>query len=922
MGRNKTENKGSREGTRKVPSQEKAEAALWIIEQNLKQRNQYIETILNNLPIGIAVNYIDSGKAIYLNEKFTEIYGWPAEDLIDVENFFRLVYPDPVYRKKISEKVFKDIASGKPERMSWDNIKITGKDGTVKTAFAKNIPLYDQNLMISTVQDITERRKAEDALQESEQKYRLLADNSIDVIWQMDLKFRFIYVSPSVLQITGYSREEFIGTRLHQHTSGKEFKKLVQLALSELKNYRRGRHVIFETQLFKKDGKEFPVEISAKVLVNEKGKPVGYQGSVRDTTRRKEIENENLKQAEFLDRLIETIPLPLFYKNKEGQYLGFNKAFEQLIGKSRESMVGKTVFDLGYGDLARIYHKMDTELLKHPGRQTYEGVLKNSKGKLRNMIFDKATFNDHRGKVAGLIGIITDITERKKTEEQMRKLTSAVEQSPSSVVITDLEGNIEYINPKFTEITGYTSEETLGKNPRFLKSGETPPFEYQNMWRTISSGKEWRGRFHNRKKTGELFWESATISPIKDSQGKITHYIGIKEDITEKIKLEEQFQQSQKMEAIGRLAGGVAHDFNNLLTVIRGYSDLMIKGLKPDNRFFKHANQIHEAALRASSLTDQLLAFSRKQVIEPRILNLNESVKQTEKMLHRLIGEDIHLTVILDPELGNVRVDPGQIVQILLNLAVNSRDAMPRGGKLIIETRNTILDEHYTQTHLPVIPGRYIMLAVSDTGEGMDQETQSHIFEPFYTTKEKGRGTGLGLSTVYGIIKQNNGYVWVYSEPGRGTTFKIYFPLIEKTKKQKSAGQKSIRTLKGTETLLIVEDDDTVRAVTKISLESFGYKVIEAADGESALKLLKENIDQIDLAITDVIMPHIGGSELAGKLKGIKAEIKILFVSGYTDDTISHHGILRNGVNYLQKPFTSDRLAAKVREILDSKKSK
>jgi nitrogen-specific signal transduction histidine kinase/ActR/RegA family two-component response regulator len=402
-----------------------------------------------------------------------------------------------------------------------------------------------------------------------------------------------------------------------------------------------------------------------------------------------------------------------------------------------------------------------------------------------------------------------------------------------------------------------------------------------------------------------------------DPHGKPERMLGILMDITERKRFEAQFRQAQKMEAIGALAGGVAHDFNNLLTVILGSCNFLLQDLSPGS-MRSDVEQIKKAGERAVSLTQQLLAFSRKQVLQPKILDLNDLVAETEKMLRRLIGEDIDLLTVPMPGLGLVKADPGQIQQVIMNLAVNARDAMPEGGKLTIETENVDIDQLYLLKHPEARIGRYVMLAVSDNGIGMDRETRARIFEPFFSTKEPGKGTGLGLATVYGIVKQSDGFIYVYSEPGKGATFKIYVPRVEGEAVMPSGGGKEETESPGTGTVLVVEDESAVRGVVARVLRGKGYAVIEASDGAEALRAAREFSGEIHLVLTDVVMPGMSGRELISQIKAVRPGIKALFVSGYTGNAIVHHGILDSGVAFLQKPFTDDSLARKVREMIAS----
>jgi PAS domain S-box-containing protein len=420
-----------------------------------------------------------------------------------------------------------------------------------------------------------------------------------------------------------------------------------------------------------------------------------------------------------------------------------------------------------------------------------------------------------------------------------------------------------------------------------------------------------------KRRDGRLLTVQLSVRAVRNAAGRVDYYETFVRDVTDQRRLQQQVLQSQKMEAVGRLAGGVAHDFNNLLTVITSYSDLLLEDLAPGDAKRDDLEQVRKAADGAAALTRQLLAFSRQQVVEPRVVSLNTVVEGLQKILRRVIGEDVELTITLAPDLGSVRADVGQLEQVLMNLVVNARDAMPTGGRLTVETGNVEHDPEYARDREAAAVRRFAMLAVTDTGCGMDEATRARIFEPFFTTKEVGKGTGLGLATVYGIVKQAGGFIWVYSEPGQGTSFKIYLPAVDATA-ERTTDASTTPAPRGTETVLLVEDAAAVRAVTKQMLERQGYTVLEAPDGEAGLRLARRHRGVIHLLLTDVVMPRIGGRELAEQLARLRPDVKVLYASGYTDDSVVRHGILESGTAYLQKPFSPESLARKVRDVLDA----
>jgi two-component system cell cycle sensor histidine kinase/response regulator CckA len=521
-----------------------------------------------------------------------------------------------------------------------------------------------------------------------------------------------------------------------------------------------------------------------------------------------------------------------------------------------------------------------------------------------------------------------EIAERKRAEEALReseaKYRTLIERMSEGLLQVDNDDVIQFVNDRFCEMVGYSREELLGKAAsELLLKDEDQEFIEEHL-NTYETPDQYETRL--KKKSGETIWVQVGVAPAVDADGQVIGSVRIHTDITERkraeemrAKLEEHLRQSQKMEAVGTLAGGIAHDFNNLLTAIMGYTGLVLDELTPDDARYNDIQGIQKTAQRAADLTRQLLAFARRQIVELRILNLNELILNMGKMLRRLIGENIELVTLPGPNLGLVKVDPGQFEQVLVNLAINARDAMPNGGKLTIETANVTLDLDYVQQHAEVIPGEYVMLAVSDNGIGMTEEVKSHIFEPFFTTKEVNRGTGLGLATCFGIIKQSDGHIWVYSEPGQGTTFKVYLPRIDEAETVSLFRHVESGDLpRGSETVLLVEDEAAVRDLAARMLRQQGYKLLEAANGHEALQLVQKRPDEkIHLVVTDVVMPQMGGKVLTDQLKSLRPDIKVLFTSGYTDKAVVHHDVLEPNIAFLQKPFSPQMLVRKVREVLD-----
>jgi PAS domain S-box-containing protein len=597
-----------------------------------------------------------------------------------------------------------------------------------------------------------------------------------------------------------------------------------------------------------------------------------------------------------------------------GMVVDVNPFLTRLLGYSHEDLCGKLIWEIGtFKDISS--SKEAFEALQENEYIRYDNLpLETADGRKIEVEFVSNVYLVDHAKVIQCN--IRDITERKQAEAERERLLAAIEQAGEMIVITDAEGFIQYVNPAFERVTGYTRQEAIGQNPRLLKSGQQDQEFYQNLWGTISGGGTFRERMVNRRKDGTFFTEEATISPVRNPQGRIISYVAVKHDITDRLQLSAQLLQAQKMEAVGRLAGGVAHDYNNMLSVIIGYTELALDKVNPPDPLHENLTEILKAALRSTEITRQLLAFARKQTISPKVLDVNQTVAGMLNMLRRLIGEDIDLAWLPVADPWSVKIDPAQIDQILANLCVNARDAIAGVGKVTIETHRATFDADYCDDHAGYVPGEYMLLAVSDDGCGMDKETLDHAFEPFFTTKDLNRGTGLGLAMVFGVVRQNNGFINIYSEPGKGTTFKVYLPRhVGPTEKTRTETLAEIPPSQH-EMVLLVEDEPSIRKMGQIMLERLGYQVLAAGTPRQAMTLAKEHSGEIHLLITDVVMPEMNGRDLATHMHLLYPDVKILFMSGYTADVIAHRGVLEDGVNFIQKPFSMKDLGFKVREAL------
>jgi PAS domain S-box-containing protein len=888
-------------------------------ELEIQRQSSLIQSLLDSIPD--LVFYKDL-EGVYLgcNPAFAEFIGRSREEIIGKSDYELFPKQAAEFFRSQDLEMLGSLTPRQNEE--W----VVRHDGTrvlldtLKTPYRST----DGSLLgvLGISRDLTVRRAAEEKLRQSERRFHELVEAAPEAMF-VRTGDHFAYVNTAALRLFGASSvNQLQGQPVLDRFQG-EWRETVAARMDKLdKNGEKTLKV--ERSLLRLDGSTVEVSLSAV--------PISFEGQqsalvvARDISDRKRAIAAMLRQFELQNRLTKTaatVPGTLYsWRLKPDGSMAMSyasAALESTFGIKPEQIRDDAT------PLLALIHPEDARRVQESIIQSAR-TLKPWRGEFRARGTPRGEIWIEGHSVPQLEpdgsilwhGFLQDITERRHVEDQLRKLSRAVEQSPTSIVITDAEGTIEYVNPKFTELTGYTVEEARGKNPRILKSGATPQDEYRQLWDTIKRGETWRGELHNRKKNGEKFWEFATISPVTNDAGKITHFLAVKEDITERKELEAQFRQSQKLEGIGQLAGGVAHDFNNILAAMMMQAELASMAEGVPNEVREGLREIRTASERAANLTRQLLLFSRKQILQPRDLDLNDVVTNLAKMLQRIIREDVRLQIHLHPAPLITHADAGMLDQVLMNLAVNARDAMPNGGHVLIETTEKTFDATAPRIHPDAAPGRYVSLVVTDTGTGMTPEVMSRIFEPFFTTKEPGKGTGLGLATVFGIVKQHRGWVSVESEPAKGARFQVYFPASESRAVTRTNTARSTFH-KGTETILLVEDDDPIRRMTRRLLERQGYTVIEAPNGVEALALWKQHRDRIALLLTDLVMPAgMTGQQLARALQRDKPNLKIVFTSGYSTEIAGGEIHLRNGENFLQKPSSPAILLETLRKTLDA----
>jgi len=927
--------------------------------RELREQQAFFRNVLDNLPVGVAVNPLDEDAPLeYMNDLFPRFYRTTRAALSSVGTFWREVYQDPAFREQIRARVEADCASGNPERMYWPDVPIVRAGEATRYIAARNTPVPGSNRMISIVWDVTERKAQEAAIRASEQRYRLLADNTLDVIWMMSLELEFTYVNPAIERLTGYTPREWVGSRLSDHCDQAHCARLAEIIRQELARGPEKQGLVFETEILRKDGAAIAVEIHSRAVFDKTGAPLHLQGVARDIGDRKRHEAHVVHLNRVLRAIRDVNQLITHEDNREAllqracetliSTRGYLSAWVALRGPDgRPAALAQS----GIGDeFAALRHDLERDIWpaccrramqspdgiaamldlaancpacplsrKHHDTAALAGALRHGDCEFGALVValpagladdpdEQSLFRELVGDVAYALHALETAQRRREEETRFR---SYVEHAPYGVFIADRAGRYVDVNPAASAITGYSREELLAMSIPDSLAPEDREMGARHFQTVLESGRSEGELYSVRKDGARRRWHVLAVTLSRE------RFLGFVQDVTERESLESQLRQAQKMESVGRLAGGVAHDFNNLLMGIMGYAEMCREAVGGDHPIREWLDEITHEVERSADLTRQLLAFARRQTIAPKVLDLNDAVANMLKMLRRLIGEDIDLAWEPGADLWPVKIDPGQVDQLLANLCVNARDAIGGAGKVTIETENTAIDEAYCAQQVEARPGQYVILAVSDNGCGMDRETLDHVFEPFFTTKGIGKGTGLGLATVYGIVKQNEGFINVYSEVGKGATFRIYLPRVmgEAAGKPRAAPAES--SPGGTETILLVEDEPSLRVTISRSLQRLGYTVLAAESPEAARDIAAGAAGGIDLLLTDVVMPGMSGRELAERLTRDFPAMKVLYMSGYTANVIAHRGILEQGVHFLSKPVTRDELARKLREILD-----
>jgi len=880
-----------------------------LAEEKLRHSEEKFRNLFNNAEIGMFRTRVDGSEVLDVNQKFLDIVGRTREETLGKPS--EILWADQKERKEMVRRL---LADGRVADLEF---KMRNMHGGVRNCITSLVLYPEQGILEGSIIDITELKLAEEHLRKSENKYRTLIENLPQRIFHKDRNSVYISCNKHYADDLGIKPDEIAG-RTDYDFFPKEFAEKYRADDKRLMDLGKSEDI---DEKYIQDGQEFWVHTVKNPTMDVNGNVTGILGIFWDITAHKLSEEKLLVSEKRYRSLFDNMLNGFAYckmlfdqdRPQDFIYLSVNNAFESLTGL--RNVVGKKVSEVIPG-----IRESDADLFEIYGRVALNGKPEKFEKYIKalNMWFAISVYSPDK---EYFVAVFDVITERKQTETALReseeRFRNAFEQAAIGFAIYTPDGRFLRVNQAMCKIVGYSEEELTTKTYRDITHKDDQGFTMDQIGQVLS-GKVPVVQFPKRyiHKLGHEIWASVSVSVVRDDKGNPLHLISLIEDLTEKRKLEEQLRQAQKMEAIGQLAGGVAHDFNNILTAIMGYGSLALMNMAKDDPQRINIERMLEGSERASHLTNDLLLFSRKQISERKYVDLNQIIKKMEKFLIRMIGEDISCKTILNPGAIPVLADAHQLEQVMMNLATNARDAMPRGGVFSVATEQIRLDKEFITAHGYGQPGTYALMTVSDTGKGMDETVRQRIFEPFFTTKVMGKGTGLGMAVVYGIVKGHYGYINVYSEPELGTTFKIYLPMIARETEVTTELIQPVAMGKG-ETILIAEDEPQVREVLRLSLEQYGYLVIEAENGEDAVKQYKDNMEKVSLVLLDVIMPLKNGMEAYEEIKSLKPDTKVIFMSGYSDDIIIGKGLLEADTELIVKPIPPDRLLRKVREILD-----
>lgn len=869
---------------------------------DLRHSEAQLRRTFADAAIGIALCSLD-GRILDCNAAFARMLARSQEELRGVD-LSTLTHPDDrrrcgeLLRELLEERRASFVAEKrcltKDGRTVWSRVSVAVQRDTLGRASG----------IIHAAEDITEQKAAEEARQQLETRLAETLENITDAFFTLDPAWRFTYLNREAERLLARPRGELLGRNVWQEfpeAVGTTFQREYARAVD------RGETVAFE---------EYYPPLATWFGVRAYPSGQGLAVYFRDIGASRQSEQALRASEERLRLLSLATNEAIRDWDLSTGALWWNDCFETLFGYARTSVSPTLDFwieRIHPEDERRVVDELTRAIESDTNSWSGEYRFRRSDGH-HVWIFDRSyIMRDAAGKALRVICGMNDRTERRLAEAKLVEQAALLDKAQDAIIVCDLEHRITYWNKSAENLYGWTAAEAIGRAARELL--HVDPEAFDAAMRLLLADGEWIGEFVHQRRGGATLIVEGRWTLVGDPRGLLRSVLAINTDVSERRKLEIQLRQSQKMEAVGRFAGGVAHDFNNLLTVIIGCSEQLCSLPDAGGAAREPLQAIREAADRAADLTRKLLGFSRQSILQPKVLDLNAVVTETTALLRRVIGEDILFATVLDPNIGRIKVDPVQLDQILMNLAANARDAMPGGGKLTIETKSTVLDDEYAVSHPDCRPGRHVMLAITDTGAGMTAEVLAHVFEPFYTTKGVGNGTGLGLATVYGIVQQSGGSIHVYSEPRHGTSFKIYLPVVDELPSIRGA-QIAQPDLRGKETILLVEDDAQLRSLAATSLRSRGYAVLTATDGRDALEVAAAHRQGIDLLLTDVMMPKLGGPELASQLSARLPDIKVLFMSGYADYAVVRHGLLEDRVAFIQKPYTQLQLARKLRQVL------